>query len=162
MSVRTGQNWSYQADVTSAELNSLPQGWTGRTRVTSGNQTGITTETVLTEFTTSPTVEGTDRALWCRAVVQVETGTGTGGSDIFAIVRIREGGLTGTVIAYASEVVREDTVTTTVRADGCDFSVNGAVAYYVTLEIAGVDTLDTVHSTSKPGELLIVDLGPSS
>lgn len=162
MSTRTGQNWSYQADVTSAELNTLSQGWIGRVRVTGSNQTGIASETILTAFSETVTAQGSNRALHCRAVVQVETGTGSGGTDIWAILRIREGSIGGTVIGYAASVVRDDVNTTTLTAEGCDFSVTGTHTYLVTLEVAGVDTLDTVHSTSKPGELVIIDVGPSS
>ncbi len=162
MGTRSTHEFTFQEDVESSDMESLPKGWVARVRVTSGNQTGITTETVLTSFTETATPAGTARALLCRAVVQVETGTGTGETPVWAIVRVREGGLTGTIIAYASETIRDDVVTTTIIAEGEDFSVTGAHIYYVTLEVAGVDTLDTVHSTSKPGSLLIQDIGPSS
>ncbi len=161
MSTRTAKVFTYQEDVESADLNKYPQGWLARVRVTGTNQTGISSEAILTAFTETATAQGTDRSLLCRAVVQVETGTGTGGTDIYGIVRIRSGSIGGTIIAYSSATIRDDVNTTTIVAEGCDFSVNGSVSYYVTLEVAGVDTLDTVHSTNKPGELLVMDIGPT-
>lgn len=162
MATREGKLWAFQEDAESADLNKYGQGWIGRVRVTGSNQTAIASETILTAFTETVTAMGTDRALECRAVVQVETGTGTGGTDIWAIGRIREGSIGGTIIGYTAGVVRDDANTTTLVIAGEDFSVNGSHTYYVTLEVAGVDTLDTVHSTNKPGSIIIKDIGPSS
>lgn len=160
MSTRTGQNWAYQADVTSAELNSLPQGWIARVRVTGTNQSSIATETILTAFTETATAQGTDRMLKCEASVNVLPSADA--SDIFGIVRIRSGGLSGTVVAYSAMVLRDSTQYTTIYAAGTDSAVNGSVTYYVTLEVVGVATLSTDHASSRPGMLLVTDLGPSS
>lgn len=168
MSVRTGQNWSYQADVTSAELNSLPQGWIGRVRVTSGDQSGITTETILTEFTLSVEAQGTDRMLLCTAHVNTSA-SHTTGNDVYGIIRIREGGISGTVIGYTAYVFRDSTGPSsetnyhTITCTGTDSSVNGTATYYVTQELlSGTATLGTAHSTSRPGMLLVQDVGPTS
>ena len=168
MATRTGQNWSYQADVTSSELNSLPQGWIGRVRVTSGDQSGIATETILTEFTLSVDAQGTDRMLLCTAHVNT-TASHTTGADVYGILRIRSGGLTGTVIGYTAYLFRDSTGPSaetnyhTITVTGTDSAVNGTVTYYVTQELlSGTATLGTAHSTARPGMLLVQDLGPSS
>jgi len=167
MSTRTGKNYSYQEDVESADLNKGPQGWIARVRVTGTNQSSITTETILTAFTETATAQGTDRMLKCEAMVNV-LASHTVAADVYGIVRIRATGLGGTVIAYTSFVYRDaegpssETNYHTVYAVGTDASVNGSVTYVVTLELlSGTATLGTDHGTSRPGMLLVSDIGPT-
>ena len=168
MSTRTGKNYSYQEDVESADLNKGPQGWIARVRVTGTNQSSIAgTETILTAFTETATAQGTDRMLKCEAMVNVLS-SHTTPAEVYGIVRIRAGGLGGTVIAYTSFVYMDalgpssEVNYHTVYAVGTDSAVNGSVTYYVTLQLlSGTATLGTDHGTSRPGMLLVSDIGPT-
>ncbi len=167
MSTRTTKNYSYQEDVESADLNKAPQGWLARVRVTGTNQSSITTETILTAFTETATAQGTDRMLLCQAVVNV-TASHTTGADVYGIVRVREGSISGTVIGYTAFLFRDSTGPSsetnyhTIHCTGTDASVNGSHTYYVTLELlSGTSTLGTDHGTSRPGMLLVSDIGPT-
>ncbi len=167
MSTRTAKVFTYQEDVESADLNKYPQGWLARVRVTGTNQSTIASETILTAFTETATAQGTDRMLKCEAMVNT-TATHLTLEAIYGIVRIRSGGLGGTVVAYTAFMFGDSTGPSaetnyhTVYAVGTDSLVNGSVTYYVTLQLlSGVATLGTDHSTSRPGMLLVSDIGPT-
>ncbi len=162
MSTRTVNVFAFREKLTSAKLNKMPMGWPLRRRITTNNQSGISTETAITEYTEALNIPGADRALFFTASVNVYASVAA--SDIFAEVRIRDGGLGGSVVGYGTSVIREDDTDRmqTIVAIGTDLNVSGAHTYYVSLEVHGVATLLTAHSSTRPGCFVIQDMGPSS
>ena len=156
MTVRTGKNYAFGETLESADLNKGPQGWIARERVTGSNQTGISAETVLTAFSVTPTVQGSDRTLKCSAQVHTTSASTTA----YAVVRIREGSVSGDIIASQQLLVGTGG-DATFTPWGFYSPVNGTHTFVVTLATS-TGTIASGMSSTFPGYVGVEDAGPAS
>lgn len=172
MANRTGKSWSFQEDVTAANMNKGPQGCLARDKITS-TQSGITTTEVLaTGYSVTVATQGGPRHHRVEAVVHLRPASGlevpspnTAGTEIaynnLCRVYIRKDGLTGEVIGRANVSTPSDAVGTTAYVVGWNTSATGSEKYVVTIEGYGLTTWDTVNGSTIPGWLVVTDDGPA-
>lgn len=169
MAARDAVDFTFQQDVTSSEMDSLPKGQIAYLRYTTSDASAaITTETLLSGFQESISTAGNNRFLKFHAQANVYTTAGAGADNnwIHAELRVREDSAsTGTVVAYGTGIIGGDSTTemVTLYATGLAINVSGDHTYYVTLTLSdGTATLAYGHSSTKPGFLIIEDLGATS
>lgn len=172
MPTRTGKYWSYQEDVTSANMNKAPQGAIGREKITSTQSSISTTEVLLTSYSSTVSTQGGPRQHRIDAVAHLKpaagltmptstaSGTPIAGNQQMTL-RIRENSISGTVLGRCQIPTPSSDVASTAHCVGWNVSVSGSVTYVVTAEGYGLTTWETTNDSARPGWLVVSDEGPA-
>lgn len=151
MAVRTAYAPVAGTAITAANHAKFPGGWIGYAEVTS-NQTGISSQTDLTNLTVTVTAGTTRRILaegYCRILQNSSSGVGE--------VLILEGGSQVTKSSFtrsAADVgMHHPRVVRTPSAGSNTYKLAASV---------GAGTIDIVAAATQPAFILVQDIGPSS
>ena len=172
MATRTGKDWSFQEDVTAANMNKAPQGAIGREQITATQSSISTTEVLLTGFSLTVSTQGGPRQHRVDAICHIRAAAGlivptpnTAGNPIggnqMVTVRIREGNISGNVIGRAQVSTPSPDIATTVHCVGFKLSASGSETYVATVEGYGLTTWETYNNSGRPGWFTVTDEGPT-